>query len=206
MPVFKGVWQLGKKPKMNQLLKETVATTKNLSTGQVMKTETRSMFISPQFDEERGYLWWNQKEHSKSFKTVPFPDEMSMIDRGRMATLAKCILGKSNMLGYKGHGGLRPYVVEQIAKIIKTDVKQAQRFLTRMEKLRIIKLISVPFGERTEIQIYVNPVYFFAGSRLSLNLYLLFQDEMKHHVPDWVKDEFAKVDHVDKYGNLMRYN
>ncbi len=183
---------MGQKSNMKRLRKEVSETITNLQTGEVTKGKTSVTYFPPRFDEEKGYLWWPQKAHTRSFCAVHYPREVSMIDRGRLATLAKYIWSKTNMLGYKGHGGIRPYTVNQIAKLIETDVNQAERFLGRMAKFSIIKPIKVPFGEMVETQYYINPLYFFAGNRLSLNLYLIFREELDAHIPDYIKEEFAK--------------
>ncbi len=178
---------------MKKIKRDTVVTKTMVETGEVIDQYKQTTYFPARFDEEKGYLWKVQSNGARMFSEVPFPEKMSMIDRGRMVTLAKHIWSKTNMLGYRGHGGVRPYSVKQIGELIDLSPEQTERFLKRMYGLEMIKPVSVPFGERIEIQYYVNPLYFFSGNRLSLNLYALFHEELEKHLPDWVKEEFAKA-------------
>lgn len=179
---------------MNKILREVRTQDIDISTGEVINEFKTKSYYSKRFDPEKGYLWRNKGSGAKTFFDVPYPEKMSMIDRGRMATLAKYIWSDTNMLGYRGHGRIKPYDVKGIGKIVKLNEKQAQSFLNRMIKLGIIKKIEVPFGEELETQYYVNPLYYFVGPRLSANLYALFHRELEYYLPEWVKQEFAKAD------------
>lgn len=184
---------MGKNKKMNQKIRqEIVKTNTDAATGEVLGQTKQVRHFDAKFNRVRGYLWWNQKGGAKSFFDIPFPKDMSMIDRGRLATLSKYIWGDTNCLGYRGHGGFSPYSVEQVAKLIEVNSEQAERFLVRMKKMGIIKPIFVTFGERCETQYYINPLYYFSNRYLSANLYALFHEELEAYLPDWVKEEFAK--------------
>lgn len=180
------------KQKSKRLRKDITTTVIDTQTGEVKSEKKNVTYFSPHFDEEKGYLWWHKKSYTKSFCEIAFPEKVSMIDRGRLVTLSKYVWSNTNMLGYRGHGGVKAYGVEQIAELIETTPDQAARFLKRMEKAKVIKPISVPFDDRVEIQYYVNPLYFFSSNRLSLNLYAIFHEELNPHLPDYVKQEFAK--------------
>lgn len=177
-----------------KIRQEIVRTNIDSKTGEVLGQTKQVRHFDAKFNPNRGYLWWNQKGGSKSFFNVPYPQDMSMIDRGRLATLSKCIWGDTNCLGYRGHGGFRPYDVEQIGKLINLSAEQAERFLARMKKMGVIKPIFVTFEKRDEIQYYINPLYYFSSKYLSSNLYALFHEELEEHIPDWVKEEFAKAE------------
>lgn len=151
----------------------------------------RVQYIDAAFDEEKGYLFWNRKKFAKTFQDIDYPDDLSMIDRGRLATLAKKIYSNTNMLGYRGNGGVRPYDIEGIGRLVGLKRSQSYSFVNRMIEMRTLKAVPVQFGDRTETQYYMNPVYFFSSNRLSLNLYLLFREELDAVIPDWVKREFA---------------
>ena len=183
---------------MNKVLRTITIEDTDLGTGEVLGKNKQQKFLSKRFDPGKGYLWRSSGGGVKTFFDVPYPENMSMIDRGRMATLAKCIWHDTNMLGYRGHGRIKPYGIEGIGKIIGLDAKKASAFIRRMIRLGVIKDIPVPFGEEIEIQYYVNPVYYFAGPRLSGNLYVLFHRELDELLPEWVKQEFAKADNQNK--------
>ncbi len=185
---------MSKKQNMNKVLREVSTKDIDLETGEVLGKNLQKKFLSKRFDEGKGYLWRSSGSGVKTFFDVPYPENMSMIDRGRMATLAKCIWYDTNMLGYRGHGRIKPYDIEGIGKIIGLDEKKAGAFVRRMTRLSVIKAVPVPFGEETEMQYYINPVYYFAGPRLSGNLYVLFHRELDELLPEWVKQEFAKAD------------
>jgi hypothetical protein len=180
--------------KQNKILRETVIKDMDMETGEILNTSSKQMYLSKKFDNGMGYLWRNRGCGVKTFFDVPYPKEMSMIDRGRMATLAKYIWHDTNMLGYRGHGRIKPYDVKSIGEIVNLKEGQAESFIKRMIKLGIIKRIEVPFGDYLEIQFYINPIYYFAGPRLSGNLYVLFHQELDKYLPDWVKAEFTKAE------------
>jgi len=166
----------------------------DLDTGELLREVKKQRLIAKKFDPGKGYLWRNRGGGVKSFFDVPFPDGMSMIDRGRIATLSRYIWGDTNMLGYRGFGRIKPYSVEGIGKLIDLTPGQAELFVKRMIKYTVIKAIPVRFGDTIEIQHYVNPLFYFVGPRLSGNLYALFHEEMEKYVPDYIKEAFAKSD------------
>lgn len=178
---------------MQKLVREKTSKITNPETGEVTQGKSEVTFINPWFDDEKGYLLWPRKNFAKSYQTVDFPKELNWAERGRLATLAKKIWSNTNMLGYRGNGGIRPYDIKQIGKIIGLKERAATRFMRKMEKHRIIKPIPVKFGDRVEVQYYFNPVYYFSNNRLSFNLYLLFHEELDPLLPDWVKKEFAGI-------------
>jgi hypothetical protein len=146
--------------------------------------------IAAAFDEEKGYLFWARKSFSKSFMGVDFPVQMTMKERGQMATLAKKIWSTTNMLGYRGNGGVKPYSVEQIGQILGMKPYQANTFMRKMIHMGIIAKAVVRVGDRTDVQYYVNPIYFFSSNRIPLNLYLLFRKELDGILPEWVKRKY----------------
>jgi len=176
-----------------KIRQEIVKTNLDDQTGELLGQTKQVRHFDAKFNPGRGYLWWNQKGGVKSFFNIPYPKDMSMIDRGRLATLSKYIWGDTNCLGYRGHGGFKPYDVEQIGELIELNMAQTERFLARMKKMGIIKPVYVAFGDKYETQYYINPLYYFSNRYLSANLYTLFHEELEDHLPEWVKQEFAGV-------------
>ena len=185
---------------MNQVLREIITIDIDAETGELINESRQERRLNKKFDDTRGYLWRSKGAGVKSFFDVPYPKEMSMIDRGRIATLAKYIWHDTNMLGYRGHGRIKPYDVEGVGALVGLNAAQSRSFVKRMIKLGIIKRIEVPFGDYLETQFYINPVYYFAGPRLSCNLYALFHLELDQYLPEWVRQEFAKAG-VNKKAN-----
>lgn len=175
--------------KKRKIIKTT--TYEDRRTGEVKSG--RVQFIDCSFDEEKGYLFWNRKKFAKTFQDVEYPEDLSMIDRGRLATLAKKIYSNTNMLGYRGNGGVRPYDIEGIGQLVGLKKSQAYSFVNRMIEKKFLKSVPVKFGDKIENQYYMNPVYFFSSNRLNLNLYLLFREELDSVLPEWVKNEYASV-------------
>ncbi len=162
----------------------------NRVTGEILKDNVFP--IAPVFDEEKGYLFWPRKSFSKCFIDIEFPKEMSFKEIGQMTTLAKKMCPKTNMLGYRGNGGTRPYNVDKIGSVIGTKPSQSYSFVRKMIRLGIMAEVKIRTSDSTEVQYYVNPIHFFSGNRISLNLYLIFHKQLDKHLPGWVKEEYRK--------------
>ena len=163
------------------------------STGEIKSTKVRH--IAAAWDEERGYLFWARKSFAKSFIDVPFPRGMSHAEIGKLAILAKHIWSTSNMLGYRGSGGAKPYTAEQMGRIIGLKEYQASAFVRKLIHLGVVARVEIQIGkdkEQREIQYYLNPIYFFSSNRIPLNLYLIFRKQLDKVLPGWVKEEFGK--------------
>ena len=174
-----------------QVLRETVIKDFDKKTGELKKEVKKVINIDSVFDEDRGYLFWNQMDYTKTFQNIDFPQDLSDDEIGKLTRLSKKIYSTTNMLGYRGNGGVKPYSAKQIGELIGLKERNALRFLKKMQKFKIIKPIPVDFGDRVEMQYYFNPIYYFSNRRLSLNLYLLFHEELDEVLPDWVIKEYA---------------
>jgi hypothetical protein len=165
-------------------------------TGEIYGEKVRHIAVA--FDEEKGYLFWARKSFAKSFLDVDFPEEMTMVDRGRMATLAKKIWSNTNMLGYRGNGGVRPYDVKKIGEVIGLRPYQAGQFVRKMIRLGIMARVNVEVGGKKETHFYINPIYFFSSNRIPLNLYLIFRRQLDEVLPDWVKRKYMEQEEREK--------
>jgi len=159
-------------------------------TGEIVRDNVQH--IAAAFDEEKGYLFWARKGFAKSFLDIDFPKEMSFKERGQMATLAKKMWSKTNMFGYRGRGGIRPYNVDKIGAVIGLRPYQAAAFVRKMIKVGMVALVEIRTHGITEVQYYVNPIYFFSGNRIPLNLYLIFRKQLDEVLPDWVKEKYRE--------------
>jgi hypothetical protein len=160
----------------------------NPSTGEIYSENIRH--ISAAFEEDKGYLFWARKDFARSFLDIDFPQQMTFDDRGRMATLAKKMWGKINMLGYRGHGGAKPYNEDKIAAIVGLSPARGKRFINKMVRLGVIARVEVKSENKVDVQYYINPIYFHSGNRISLNLYLIFRKQLDYYLPEWVKQKF----------------
>jgi hypothetical protein len=161
------------------------------TTGEVHSTKVQ--YISAAFHEEKGYLFWARKGFAKSFQDVPYPREMTFEEIGRVAVLAKHIWSNTNMLGYRGNGGVKSYNVEQIGGLIGLKRRQAYNFVNKMLRLGILAKVNIKMEGKTETQYYINPIYFFASNHIPLNLYLIFRRQLDAVLPDWVKQQFVET-------------
>lgn len=163
-------------------------------TGEVYAEKRK--YVSPAFDEEKGYLFWVRKHNVRMFQDIDFPPELSLVDIGRLAKLSKKVFRDTNLLAYRGNGGVKPMSVDQIAEVIELKKRQAYNFLARMQRIGMIKKIDVPTkvnGKQKKVpHYYLNPIYFCSSNRINLNLYLLFQDQLDPLLPEWVKQKFAE--------------
>ena len=168
---------------------EKQVTYTNTETGE---TYTNKKFFSAQFDEEKGYLLWNRKSHNKMYHDIRLPKELSWNDKGRIAELSQHIWRDTNILAYRGNGGIKPYSLDQIGELIGLRNKQLRLFMNKMIKHKVIAKVNLRLGDSDEYHYYVNPLYFFSGKRLNLNLYLLFQSSLNEYLPDWVIAKFIE--------------
>jgi hypothetical protein len=170
------------------MIKQTQIVDEN--TGEVCSTKVQH--IAAAFQEEKGYLFWARKNFAKSFQDVPYPENMSILEIGQMAVLAKHIWSTTNMLGYRGNGGVKPYDAGGIAKILGVGLRRAQQFISKMIRSGMMARVEIKTESGTEVQYYINPVYFFSSNRIPLNLYLIFRRELDKVLPEWVKDEYRR--------------
>lgn len=170
------------------LQKETRIVNKN--TGEVLGKNVHP--IAPVFDDEKGYLFWPRKSFAKSFLDIDFPKDMSFKEIGQMTTLAKKMCPKTNMLGYRGNGGARPYNADKIGAVIGLKSSQSYSFVRKMIRSGLMAEVKIKSEDSVETQYYINPIYFFSGNRISLNLYLIFRRQLDVHIPGWVIHRFSE--------------
>jgi len=160
-------------------------------TGEIYKSNDK--YVDMQFDEEKGYLFWNRKKHNKTFHDVKFPKEINWNEKGRLLELSQHVWSNTNLLAYRGNGGIKPYDEKQISKVIGLKERQTKAFIKKMIKNRIIAKTKIETGNRIEIHYYMNPIYFFSGNRIPLNLYLIFRNELDAILPEWVKEKYNEI-------------
>lgn len=154
-------------------------------TGEILSRKQQG--VGKRFDPEKGYLFRNQAGGFSQFYDIPFPDSMTDVEIGRMTRLAKKMWGNTNMLGYRGNGGIKPYDIEGISKVIGLQQRQAYNFLNKMVSLGIIAKVKIESKGQTDYQYYVNPLYYNSSNRIPLNLYLLFRKQLDPYIPSWAR-------------------
>jgi len=154
---------------------------------------TKKVYFKDMFDEEKGYLFWAQTSFVKTFQDVELPKDITKPDIANLFLLSKKIYSNTNMIGYRGHGSIRPMTIAQMASVIRDTDKHTSLFLGRMIRSRIIAKVNVIIGEDVTTQYYFNPIYFFSSNRLSRNLYLLFQKDLDPFIPEYAKQKFRLI-------------
>lgn len=164
---------------------QKITTIVDEQTGEIVSRKQQG--IGNRFDPEKGYLFRNQAGGFSQFYDVPFPPAMSDIDIGRMTRLAKKMWGTTNMLGYRGNGGVKPYDIDGIAGVIGLEQRQTYSFIKKMINLGVIAKVRIESKGKTDYQYYVNPLYYNSSNRIPLNLYLLFRSQLDPYIPSWAK-------------------
>lgn len=160
----------------------------DIKTGEVVMEKKK--YVDSKFDEENGYLFWNRKSHNKIYHDIKFPPDLNWKDKGRLHELSLHIWSNTNILAYRGNGGVKPYNLEQIGDIIELKDRQLRSFMHKMIKNIIIAKSDLFLGDNKLEHYYMNPVYFFSGSRIPLNLYIIFKQSLDYHLPEWVVNKF----------------
>jgi hypothetical protein len=153
----------------------------------------KSLAYKGRFDAESGYLFWSQRNFVKSFPGVELPEELTDDERGKMDRLSHKVFSNTNMLAYQSRDGVTPYGMKDIQDTLKVGQRQTYRFVDKMLRLGIMARNTIDCkGERT-IQYYLNPMYYFSSNRLSLNLYLLFKEQLDEVLPKYVIQNFTAL-------------
>jgi len=159
----------------------------NSKTGEIYSE--KSSYFEPSFNEE-GYKVPHHKKGARMFDGVTFPKGMTDSEIGKITRLARLMIPMSNMLGYKSKGVIEPYTEKHIFNVVGISRKRGKTFLNKMIELGVMQRV-VRNDKRAEY--YINPAYFFAGQRISFNLYLLFRETLDPIIPKWVKREYMKM-------------
>lgn len=150
-----------------------------------MKREYIADALTPE-----GYRVPPHKRGAVMFADICFPPEMTDAEVGKLARLAKLMIADSNMIGYRGHGGIKPYTRDDICALVGLSGKRGREFVCKMITLGVMAVVTRRVGDIEREEYYINPAYFFAGKRISLNLYLLFRESLDPILPAWVRREF----------------
>jgi len=153
------------------------------------ETKERVQFIDLQFDDDEGYLWWSKKTSVKTFIDAPLPKCFSWSERGRIHELKHYMLRDNQFLVYRSNNVIKPITIVEMRKVLDMSQRQCSALVKKMKAEKIIKEIS--FGGL--IYFAFNPIYGFKGKRLSLIVFMFFQDELMEALPNWVIDRFSQT-------------
>lgn len=147
----------------------------------------------PDTFNDDGYLIPYNKRGSKMFADIPFPDRMNDAEIGKTARLAKLMVSTSNMLGYRTRTGIMPYTEKQLIDIVGLSSYRGKEYISKMINIGMMQRNKRIIGNIESEEFYLNPAYFFAGKRLSLNLYLLFRENLDPILSEWSKKVFQEA-------------
>ena len=144
-------------------------------------SETNKHFTDSMNDD--GYRFPSHKAGARLFRDVVLPKIISYQDKGRLYDLSQLMVGNTNLIGYKEKGKIYGYTDNEIGSIVELSGKRGREFVKRMVVNKIIKKLDAGY--------YMNPAFFMStGQRLSLDLFINFQDECTPLLPKWVLSEF----------------
>lgn len=165
---------------------------KNIDHRTGMTYSEKRQYIEDSLNEE-GYRVPPHKAGAKMFDDIPLPAEMTFAEKGRMGDLARYMISDTNMLGYRASGKILPYTLDHLIGIIDLSQKRGRQFIKKMIRLGVMQIVTRKYNDMEIVEYYVNPAYFFAGRRISFNLYLLFREHLDLILPKWVKAEFLSA-------------
>lgn len=146
----------------------------------------KKQYVDLQFNED-GYLFWNRKGNVKTFIEYPLPKDFSWSERGRINELKHYILKDNQFLVYRSGNTIKSIGLIEMMRILDMTERQCKTLIKKMKFNNIIKEVKID----TLTYFVFNPLYGFKGKRLSLNVYLFFQKELKQVLPNWVVEKFV---------------
>lgn len=159
----------------------------NLETGEVMYTNAKK--VDMRFSDRQGYLFKHTENYIKKFMDSALPEELSWVDQGKLSRLQTYIVGESQLLGKRKNGRFEPLTLEDMAKIFKCKERWVYSTLREAKKHHILKEVTID----GVLWYAYNPIYGLKDKRISLETYLIFQDELKEVLPDWVRHNFLRL-------------
>lgn len=132
---------------------------------------------------EEGYRFPSHKAGARLFRDVKMPEGITYQDKGRLYDLSQLMVGNTNLIGYREHGRIKGYSDSEIGGIVSLSGKRTKEFIKRMVQKNILRKLDAGY--------YVNPAYFMStGQRLSLELFIHFQDALTPILPKWAVNHF----------------
>lgn len=146
------------------------------------------------FDPEKGYLFKLNQESIKTFPGYGLPENLTESETARLYRLSLTMHKGSNLLCYHSGNVNKAMNTAKIAAYLRLSPRRTYLFLQNMIHRRIIGRVKVKIGNSQETQYYLNPIYFFCGKWLNVNLYFLFRRDLDKMLPKWVIKEFSEME------------
>ena len=156
---------------------------RNINNDGELVSEKNKHFSDSMNDE--GYRFPSHKAGARFFRDVHLPKLISYQDKGRLYDLSQLMVGNTNLIGYKLNSKIHGYTEDEIGSIVELSGKRGREFVRRMVQNKIIKKLDAGY--------YMNPAFFMStGQRLSLDLFINFQEELIPLLPNWAIDDFLR--------------
>ena len=160
-------------------------------TGEVIFTKVQSLDFM--FPDDKGYRMFNQKHTVRMFPDIDFPEGLTDRDELYLYRLARKIIGDSCMIGYRSGGSIKPAQDTHIQSVTGLGDERFRKWISKMMRLGMIARLTIEIEDQQHTQYYMSPLYFFSGKFVSLNLYLLFQEQLDQHLPEWAKAKYREM-------------
>lgn len=151
------------------------------------ETFSGQQWVDMQFDDD-GYLFWTKKAAVKMFIDIPLPDCFTWAEKGRLTELQHYMLKDHQLLVYRSHDGIRPLDIECMCRILGMSERRCHALVSKAKQEHVLKEIKID----SLIYFAYNPVYGFKGKRMSVMVYIMFQDELRKYLKPWVTERFEE--------------
>lgn len=136
---------------------------------------------------EQGYLYKNKTKFLKDFLDETYPSELSWADRGRLGRLEHEIK-ENQLLVYESNHVIKPHTIKTLSKILECSDRQTRTLINKCKKLNVLGEAKIN-GERYYL---LNPRYKLHGNRISMIVWIVFQDYFRCTLPKYAYDYFLE--------------
>lgn len=134
-------------------------------------------------DVDTGCRFWLTKAPIRMYPGFTLPSGLSHADRSRLLDCVQYLQPETNMLFHRVDDEQRPLSVPLLARRLGMHPRDCYSFVRRMIDARIMA--------RERGRLYINPVYFFRGTRLKQHLFFLFESDLSSVLPAWAVEKFT---------------
>lgn len=153
-------------------------------TGEVFES-TKSY---PDVFNDEGYLFWARRKQCRVFSEITLPEALSFADKGRLMNLVPHIEKNTNCLVKRTKQGYEPMEFKDFEKAFDLGTRQAKALLIKLIETGVLAQVIISTKNDSSVKYYVNPIYYHAGKRITVELYRLFSKWLDPHLNPWVKE------------------